>query len=65
MTEYITIPDVVAVHETDKALLVEIEGETHWVPKSQISEDSEVFEDGMEGDLVVSEWFAQKNDLPY
>lgn len=65
MTDYITIPDVSAVHETEKALLVEIEGDQYWVPKSQISDDSEVFEDGNEGDLVVSEWFADKNDLPY
>lgn len=53
-----------------KALLVknssceEFEGEqpsgTCWVPKSQITDDSEVFEVGGEGTLCVTEWFAKK-----
>lgn len=52
--------------ETDKAILVEIEGEKMWVPKSQIDDDSEVYskksgEGG--GTLIVSEWWAKKNGL--
>ena len=52
-----------AVHETDSALLVEIEGEQHWVPKSQILDDSEVWENGDKGKLIITEWFAKKRDL--
>lgn len=52
--------------ETDKAILVEIEGEKRWVPKSQIHDDSEVYskrsgEGG--GSLIVSTWWADKNGL--
>jgi len=52
--------------ETDLALLVE--GEclpkgTLWVPKSVVHDDSEVFEEGHEGKLVVKEWFAEKEGL--
>lgn len=51
-------------HETSKAILVEIEGDEHWVPKSQISDDSEVFsrEHG-EGTLIVSQWWAEQEGL--
>lgn len=52
--------------ESDKAILVEIEGEQVWVPKSQIHDDSEVYskasgEGG--GDLVVSTWWAEQRGL--
>jgi hypothetical protein len=51
---------------TDKALLVRLEdhGDKEvWVPKSQIHEDSEVYDADHEGVLVVSEWFAKKAEL--
>lgn len=57
-----------AIRETDKALLIQAdffesqgndEG-TRWVPKSQIHDDSEVFEKGHEGKLVVKKWLAEK-----
>lgn len=50
--------------ETDLALLVEIEGEEHWVPKSQVDEDSEVYsKKNGSGTLVVSRWWAEKEGL--
>jgi len=55
--------DALCIHETDLALLVEIEGEEVWIPKSQIEDDSEVMEKGDEGTLVVSGWFADKEGL--
>lgn len=58
-----------AVRETDRALLVEFtegehEGRQVWVPKSQISDDSEVYDmaHGV-GRLVVSEWLARQEGL--
>lgn len=59
----IQFQNAVCKRETEKALLVEIEGEEHWVPKSQIHEDSEVFERGGEGLLVVSKWWAKRQGL--
>ena len=36
-----------------------------WIPRSVIHDDSEVFDDGdnNEGNLVVMEWFAEKENL--
>jgi len=50
--------------ETDKAILVELEGEEYWVPKSVISEDSEVWSRESEsGTLIVEKWWARKNGV--
>jgi len=54
------------LYETDAAIKVVIDGkdaDPMWIPKSQIHEDSEVFEDGGEGVIVVSAWFAKKSGL--
>jgi hypothetical protein len=55
------IEDCEAKRETDKALLVDIDGDLLWVPKSVIHDDSEVWEEGQKGDLVVEEWWYDKN----
>lgn len=34
-----------------------------WIPKSQIHDDSEVFEANTEGRLVLSEWICNQKDL--
>jgi hypothetical protein len=51
---------------TDLALLVSIDdGEEMWIPKSQVSPDSEVFDDGenSSGKLVITEWIATQKGL--
>ena len=54
------------IGETDLALLIEADlfDEEQWIPKSQIHDDSEVFDagDNSEGTLVVKEWFAKKKE---
>lgn len=50
--------DVRAIAATDKALLCVIDGDKHWIPQSQIDQDSEVWRNGDEGTLVVSEYIA-------
>lgn len=55
--------DVECIAETDKAILVRLGDEEHWVPKSVVLDESEVFEKGGIGALVVEEWFARKNGL--
>jgi hypothetical protein len=52
--------DVLTLHETAKAVLCNIAGEDHWVPKSQILIDSEVQGHGDQGVLRVTEWWAIK-----
>lgn len=64
--EGVHIGDGTCVKETDKAILVEsddIRGGKIWIPKSQVHDDSEVFEDGHEGKIVVTKWFATKEGL--
>lgn len=51
------------VEERPTAILVRAKGnalDERWVPKSCVHEDSEVYEDGTDGDLVVVQWFAAK-----
>lgn len=48
--------------ETDKALLMFDGTEEFWVPRSQIHDDSEVYEANTDGKLVVTEWFAKKRE---
>lgn len=59
----VTLHGVTAKKETEKALLCVIDDEEHWIPKSHIHDDSEVYEEGQEGDLVVSEWIANEKGL--
>lgn len=65
MTDFrdkIHIENALCVRQTDRAILVRIptdDGEEeHWIPSSQVDDDSEVYgmDDG--GTLVISEWFA-------
>lgn len=55
--------DVRAIAATAKALLCNINGDEHWVPLSQVHDDSEVYEKGHEGTLVVNAWWAHKAGL--
>jgi hypothetical protein len=52
------------VKETDKALLVEVEGEEVWLPKTQIDDDSEVYSmKAGAGMLVIPMWLAREKGL--
>ncbi len=59
----VTLADVKVLRATDKALLCEIDGAHHWIPQSQIDDDSEIWKAGDEGDLVISEWIAIEKGL--
>jgi len=58
--ESVTLEGVRCKAATDKALLCVIDGDEHWIPQSQVTADSEVFETGGEGKLIVTAWYAQK-----
>lgn len=58
-----TFNDVSVDAETPKAILVTLDGEEHWIPKSQISDDSEVYTSGTEGKLIISTWIAKEKGL--
>jgi hypothetical protein len=54
---------VKSIGETMDALKVVIDGWEHWIPKSQIHDDSEVWTKDQEGELVVTEWIAKQKGL--
>lgn len=56
------IEDARCIAETDRAIRVDAQDfdEPVWIPKSQVDDDSEIYELGGEGTLVVTEWFARK-----
>lgn len=65
MTE---IEDVTVLRETPLAILVRVpmakgKDREEWIPKSQISDDSEVWKDGQSGKLVCTEWCATEKRL--
>ncbi len=60
-TWVIVYEGVTVVRETEKSLLVNFGGEeNHWVPKSQLSGDSDVTESGDSGSLIVTKWIANE-----
>lgn len=65
MAEELFTCDAVCKRATPKALLVEIDGDEHWIPKSQIHDDSEVYDadENSEGTLVITEWIAKQKGL--
>jgi hypothetical protein len=59
------IEDAECVKESDLALCIESDdvGESFWVPKSVVHDDSDVFHEGDCGCLVVALWWAEKELL--
>lgn len=63
MSDYVEIDDVNALVERELSLLCLIENEEIWIPKSLISPDSEVNEEGDHGTLMIMEWKAKQEGL--
>jgi len=56
--------DATIEHETDKAVLIKLaSGATHWVPKSQLHDNSEAWRKGDTGTVVINGWFAEKENI--
>lgn len=56
------IDNAKCIHVKGKAILVEalLFDEPVWIPFSQVDDDSEVYQKGDEGTLIVSDWWAEK-----
>lgn len=52
-----------AKSRTGLALHVEFAHERRWIPNSVLHDDSEVYLVGHEGNVVVNEWWADKEGL--
>ena len=60
--------DVVYLHHTPQAVLVEYEGKEYWIPDSAISTDSEVYAGcklsrGDKAKLICQEWIAKEKGM--
>jgi hypothetical protein len=63
-TEVVVFDDCLCIAETAKAIKVILpDNDETWIPKSQVDDDSEVYEDGDSGTLVVSRWFSDKEGI--
>jgi hypothetical protein len=66
-TDGVNLGQAQAIAGTEKALRVQLESEDEprWIPRSQIHDDSEVYDDknNATGDLVIKRWFAEKEGL--
>jgi hypothetical protein len=51
------------VAESENALLLEIDGDQHWIPKSQISEPGTYAKGDKDVTVSVTEWIAKQKGL--
>jgi hypothetical protein len=75
--EPVMIGDGECLRETDRAILVQMKGEDRpdtggfaseceiWIPKSVLHDDSEVYEKGGTGTVIVFAWYAEKEGLDH
>lgn len=61
--KFVTIGDVQSLSESPRAVLVYAKGREHWIPKSQIHDESEVYERDQWGDLIITKWIAKERGL--
>jgi hypothetical protein len=61
--EPVSFDDVVCLSQTKMAIKVLVDGEEYWIPKSQVNEDSEVYQKGDEGKLIVPRWLAEEKEM--
>lgn len=58
--------EVEVIATTDRAILCEIEGYEHWIPRKLISEEGDISDQSTNGDIgtvVIPEWFAIKEKI--
>jgi hypothetical protein len=61
----VEIEGVHALRETEKGLLCNVHNSDYWVPKSQISDVSQVQVTGDSGTLCINRWWVEKNCLEH
>lgn len=69
-SDHIDFDNTVVRAETEEgepnegAIQVEIDdGRLFWIPKSQVHADSEAYELGTDGTLIIPEWLADKKGM--
>lgn len=59
----VSFDDVHCIRATEKAILVDIDGDEHWIPQSHVHDNSEVYKLGQRGTLVITRWIATQRGL--
>ena len=59
----VTFPDVKIIDASDLAIRVDIDGQILWIPSSLVDDDSEVWQKGDVGELIIAEFFAKEKGL--
>jgi hypothetical protein len=60
--EFESFEDAEILHITDNGgVKVKLDSGEHWLPQKAIHENSEVYQKGDTGKLVVCQWFLNKN----
>jgi hypothetical protein len=59
---YYLVENAEIIKDTGKAILINAPefDEPQWVPQSQVHDDSDIYQEGEEGDLAVKTWWAEK-----
>ena len=51
------------IRATDRAVLIKFDdGNEDWIPRTQISTESEVYDKGTEGTVVITKWLAEQRN---
>lgn len=61
--KYILVPVDKVVAATDMALLLEVDGEEYWVPKSQMEDPDEFVRGDRNVEIFMTEWIAKQKGL--
>lgn len=51
------------LHVTDMAVLVEVDGENHWIPKSMLLDEAVEADRHNVQEIEVKEWFCRKEEI--
>ncbi len=64
--DLVAVDDCICNHNTAKAILVEHGNMVKvWIAQSHIHDDSEVYETGTDGTLIIPRWVAEDKELPH
>lgn len=58
--EYKIVEDCETVSETDNAVLILIDNEEKWIPKSQLEDWPDK---GEEGEIIITKWWGEKEGI--
>lgn len=59
-SQLVSIPNAIALRDTDRGLQVRVGDVTQWLAKSQVHDSSDVKLDGDNGVLVIPRWVAEE-----